>query len=133
MTELGKKTLSRPMVVLPMIVTLFSNRHPPSSVTSGPMTQNGPISTSSAMLALASMTASGEILGISSLKKRKLNSDDSQRGSRLGASFGLTGSGFTSSTSLQRTGGPAPSQTGSASTSMNLMSASQAILSSTKA
>jgi hypothetical protein len=40
-TQLGKKTLSRPIVVLPMIVTLFSRRQPPSSVTSGPMTQNG--------------------------------------------------------------------------------------------
>jgi hypothetical protein len=96
MTQLGKKTLSRPMEVLPIIVTLFSSLHPPPSVTSGPITQNGPISTSSAMLALGSITASGEILGISSLKKRKLNSDVSQRGARLAAGLGLGGSFFTS-------------------------------------
>src|SRR5215213_2758467 len=101
MTQLGKKTLSRPMVVLPMIVTLLSRRQPPSSLTSGPMTQKGPISTSSAIEALGSMTASGEILGISSLKNRKLNKELSQRGARplaglAGGSFGLTGSFFTS-------------------------------------
>src|SRR5215213_2758311 len=100
MTQLGKKTLSRPMVVLPMIVTLLSRRQPPSRVTSGPMTQKGPISTSSAIFALGSITASGETLGISSLKNRKLNRDESQRGARPpaglgGVWFGLTGSFFT--------------------------------------
>ena len=49
MTALGKKTLSRPIVVWPMIVTLLSSLQPGPIFTSGPMTQNGPISTSSAI------------------------------------------------------------------------------------
>src|SRR5690349_2205004 len=82
------------MVVRPMTVTLLSRRQPPASVTSGPITQNGPISTSSAILALGSMTAEGWTFGISSLKNRKLNRPVSQRGARRGASFGLGGSFF---------------------------------------
>src|SRR6478735_316784 len=87
-TELGKKTLSRPIVVLPMIVTLLSKRHPAAILTSGPMTQNGPISTSSSISAEGSMTACGERLGIESEKNRKLKRLDSHRARGLWGGVG---------------------------------------------
>src|SRR5688500_15062429 len=72
--------LSLPIVVLPRIVTLLSRRQPAPIFTSGPMTQNGPTSTSSAISALGSTTACGEILGISSLNHLKVISDENQLG-----------------------------------------------------
>src|SRR4051794_22787242 len=72
-TVLGKKTLSRPIVVSPRIVTLLSSRQPGPILTSGPITQNGPISTASPISAFLSTTACGAILGRSSEKKRKVN------------------------------------------------------------
>src|SRR4051812_17555225 len=78
------------MVVLPMIVTLLSRRHPAAILTSGPMTQNGPISTSSSISAEGSTTACGERFGIESEKNRKLNRLDSQRARGL---FGGGGGG----------------------------------------
>src|SRR2546430_1719533 len=46
------------------MLTCAINRQPGPSVTSGPIVQNGPTSTSAASLALGSTTAKGEILGI---------------------------------------------------------------------
>src|SRR5882762_5689695 len=48
------------MVVCPTMVTPFCSLHPGPMCTCGPTTQNGPISTSSAICALASIMACGE-------------------------------------------------------------------------
>src|SRR5687768_4797815 len=73
-----------------MIVTLFSNRQPLSILTFGPMTQNGPISTSSAISASGSTIALSWILR-SAEKKRSASRDENQFGrlGPLGFSFGL--------------------------------------------
>jgi hypothetical protein len=89
----GKKTLSRPIVVSPRIVTLLSRRQPGPMRTSGPITQNGPISTSSAMSALRSTTACGEILGVSSEKKRNVNRELNHAGRLRGVGRGAGGAG----------------------------------------
>src|SRR5688500_450435 len=101
MTVLGKKTLSRPIVVSPRIVTLFSNRQPGPILTSGPITQNGPISTSSAISAFLSTTAWGEIFGVSSEKKRKVNRELNQAGRLRGVGrVGVASGGLVSSSSI---------------------------------
>src|SRR5687767_2891682 len=106
-TALGKKTLSRPMVVSPRMVTLLSRRQPAPILTSGPMTQNGPISTSSAISALGSTTACGEIFGESSEKKRNVNSELNHAGRLRGVGFVTAASGgLTRSCSIGFFGGP---------------------------
>ncbi len=131
-----------------MMVTLFNKRHPLSIFTSGPITQNGPISTSSAISANGSTTACSEIFR-SVEKKRSASNDENQLG-RLGPlglglvlalPFGIELTTYvTSDTDRGRKtadtiGGlfTETTQTGSASTSMNLMSASAASLSATNA
>src|SRR6266404_4496995 len=100
----SRKTLALPIVVRPRVVTLLSRRQPLPILTWGPMTQNGPTWTSSAISALGSMTACGEILGISSEKKRKVNNERNQGARRpepgvLGSLVGLdVSAGFISVT-----------------------------------
>src|SRR5258707_15804636 len=65
MTLWGKKRLPAPTLVRPRIVTLAIRRQRAPSETSGPTMQKGPTSTSDASFALGSITARGEIFGMS--------------------------------------------------------------------
>src|SRR5690242_17511083 len=86
--------LSWPMVVWPVIVTPLCSLQPGPMWTLGPMTQNGPISTSSAICALESIMACGETLitpstfdfksQIPNLRSHRLRIDEHKLDVRLG-------------------------------------------------